>query len=47
MIGDDRPHIDEIGQSLEMGAAALAQLMTIMEIKGVVIRYPGKFFERG
>jgi DNA processing protein len=47
MIGEDRPHIDEIGQALSMKASELAQLMTIMEIKGVVIRYPGKFFERG
>ena len=47
MIGEDRPHIDEIGQALSIDAAELAQLMTIMEIKGVVIRYPGKFFERG
>jgi len=47
VIGEDRPHIDEIGQALGMDAAALAQLMTVMEIKGIVIRYPGKFFERG
>ncbi len=47
MIGEDRPHIDEIGQALNIDAAELAQLMTIMEIKGVVIRYPGKLFERG
>jgi hypothetical protein len=29
-----------------MNASELAQLMTILEIKGVIIRYPGKFFER-
>ena len=47
VIRDDRLHIDEIGQALEIEASELAQLMTILEIKAIVIRYPGKFFERG
>jgi DNA processing protein len=47
VIRDDRLHIDEIGQAMEIEASELAQLMTVLEIKAIVIRYPGKFFERG
>ncbi|MCP4229706.1 MAG: DNA-protecting protein DprA [bacterium] len=47
VMRDDRLHIDEIGQALEINASELAQLMTVLEIKAIVIRYPGKFFERG
>jgi DNA processing protein len=43
----ERPvHIDEIGRALEIDAAAVSRILTILEIKGLVKQLPGKHFVR-
>lgn len=39
-------HIDEIGRALEIDAAAVSRVLTILEIKGLVKQLPGKHFVR-
>jgi DNA processing protein len=46
VIADKRVHIDEIGRTLDVGAAKVSRILTILEIKGLIKQLPGKHFIR-
>jgi DNA processing protein len=46
VIGDDMVSIDDIGQSLEGSISKISSALTMLELKGAIIQYPGKNFAR-
>jgi DNA processing protein len=46
VIADKRVHIDEIGRALDLSAAKVSRILTILEIKGFIKQLPGKHFIR-
>jgi DNA processing protein len=46
VIADKRVHIDEIGRTLDVDAAKVSRILTILEIKGLIRQLPGKHFVR-
>jgi DNA processing protein len=46
IIGDDMVSIDDIGKSLEGSISRISSALTMLELKGAIIQYPGKNFVR-
>jgi predicted Rossmann fold nucleotide-binding protein DprA/Smf involved in DNA uptake len=46
VIGDDLVGIEDIERNLECPVSKIASTLTMLELKGAVIQYPGKNYSR-